>query len=86
MRVFTKVFDISEELTNVSDKLPRKSFSIFNIRHILIDKSVLPGKVKNPLDRQVFSEGHGYFSYIIILKYLLIFKKAKSEALLSCHH
>ena len=72
MRVLTKVFDIIEELINVSDKFPRRSFSIFNIRHILIDNAVLPGKVNNPLYRQVFSEGHGYFSYTIILKYLLI--------------
>ena len=79
MRVFTKVFDISEEFTNVSDKLPRRSLSIFNIRHILIDNAVLSGKFKNPLYQQVFSEGHEYFSYIIILKYLLILKKQKAK-------
>ena len=61
MRVFTKVFDISEELINVSDKLPRRSFSIFNIRHILIDNAVLPGKVKNPLTDKSFPKGTDIF-------------------------
>ena len=86
MRVFAKVFDISEELINVSDKFPRRSFSIFNIRLILFDNAVLQGQSQeSSLPTSLFRRARIFFLHYHSQIPINI-KKTKSEALLSCHY